>query len=171
MIPIWLQLKLEMEISKLKKDLKEKDNVIEEKEEEMYLLNEKLEQQQVNNLHPPPPPPPPPTPHPQPIMPPLFITSSPSTIMCTYLKEEKEKEMYLLNEKLEQLKVPPIIPQQSIIKDSINYLPPVFLKLNEENNLTAPPSTLQSESAHLLSIIFFFKLWNQSFLKQSLILL
>lgn len=53
MIPIWLQLKLEMEISKLKKDLKEKDNVIEEKEEEMYLLNEKLEQQQVNNLHPP----------------------------------------------------------------------------------------------------------------------
>lgn len=55
MIPIWLQLKLEMEISKLKKDLKEKDNVIEEKEEEMYLLNEKLEQQQVNNLHPPPP--------------------------------------------------------------------------------------------------------------------
>ncbi|XP_052683302.1 A-kinase anchor protein 9-like isoform X12 [Crassostrea angulata] len=39
-------LKLEMEISKLKKDLKEKDNVIEEKEEEMYLLNEKLEQQQ-----------------------------------------------------------------------------------------------------------------------------
>lgn len=91
--------------------------------------------------------------------------------MCTYLKEEKEKEMYLLNEKLEQLKVPPIIPQQSIIKDSINYLPPVFLKLNEENNLTAPPSTLQSESAHLLSIIFFFKLWNQSFLKQSLILL
>lgn len=60
MIPIWLQLKLEMEISKLKKDLKEKDNVIEEKEEEMYLLNEKLEQQQVNNLHPPP------TPHPQP---------------------------------------------------------------------------------------------------------
>lgn len=96
-IPIWLQLKLEMEISKLKKDLKEKDNVIEEKEEEMYLLNEKLE----------------------------------------------------------QLKVPPIIPQQSIIKDSINCLPPVFLKLNEENNLTAPPSTLQSESAHLLSIIFF----------------
>lgn len=166
MIPIWLQLKLEMEISKLKKDLKEKDNVIEEKEEEMYLLNEKLEQQQVNNPHPPPPNPPP-----QPIMPPLFITSSPSTIMCTYLKEEKEKEMYLLNEKLEQLKVPPIIPQQSIIKDSINYLPPVFLKLNEENNLTAPPSTLQSESAHLLSIIFFFKLWNQSFLKQSLILL
>lgn len=79
--------------------------------------------------------------------------------------------MYLLNEKLEQLKVPPIIPQQSIIKDSINYLPPVFLKLNEENNLTAPPSTLQSESAHLVSIIFFFKLWNQSFLKQSLILL
>lgn len=155
MIPIWLQLKLEMEISKLKKDLKEKDNVIEEKEEEMYLLNEKLEQQQVNNPNPPPPPPPPPTPHPQPIMPPLFITSSPSTIMCTYLKEEKEKEMYLLNEKLEQLKVPPIIPQQSIIKDSINYLPPVFLKLNEENNLTAPPSTLQSESAHLLSIIFF----------------
>lgn len=64
MIPIWLQLKLEMEISKLKKDLKEKDNVIEEKEEEMYLLNEKLE----------------------------------------------------------QLKVPPIIPQQSIIKDSINSL-------------------------------------------------
>lgn len=53
MIPIWLQLKLEMEISKLKKDLKEKDNVIEEKEEEMYLLNEKLEQQQVNNPHPP----------------------------------------------------------------------------------------------------------------------
>lgn len=49
MIPIWLQLKLEMEVSKLKKDLKEKDNVIEEKEEEMYLLNEKLEQQQVNN--------------------------------------------------------------------------------------------------------------------------
>lgn len=134
-----------MEISKLKKDLKEKDNVIEEKEEEMYLLNEKLEQQQVNNPNPPP----------QPIMPPLFITSSPSTIMCTYLKEEKEKEMYLLNEKLELLKVPPIIPQQSIIKDSINYLPPVFLKLNEENNLTAPPSILQSESAHLLSIIFF----------------
>lgn len=131
MIPIWLQLKLEMEISKLKKDLKEKDNVIEEKEEEMYLLNEKLEQQQVNNPNPHP------HPHPQPIMPPLFITSSPSTIMCTYLKEEKEKEMYLLNEKLEQLKVPPIIPQQSIIKDSINYLPPVFLKLNEENNLTA----------------------------------
>lgn len=58
MIPIWLQLKLEMEISKLKKDLKEKDNVIEEKEEEMYLLNEKLEQQQVNNPHP--------SPHPQP---------------------------------------------------------------------------------------------------------
>lgn len=55
MIPIWLQLKLEMEISKLKKDLKEKDNVIEEKEEEMYLLNEKLEQQQVNNLNPQPP--------------------------------------------------------------------------------------------------------------------
>lgn len=53
MIPIWLQLKLEMEISKLKKDLKEKDNVIEEKEEEMYLLNEKLEQQQVNNPQPP----------------------------------------------------------------------------------------------------------------------
>lgn len=102
MIPIWLQLKLEMEISKLKKDLKEKDNVIEEKEEEMYLLNEKLEQQQVNNHNPT---------TPQPIMPPLFITSSPSTIMCTYLKEEKEKEMYLLNEKLEQLKVPPIIPQ------------------------------------------------------------
>lgn len=151
MIPIWLQLKLEMEISKLKKDLKEKDNVIEEKEEEMYLLNEKLEQQQVNNPHPSPTPIPPP----QPIMPPLFITSSPYTIMCRYLKEEKEKEMYLLNEKLEQLKVPPIIPQQSIIKDSINYLPPVFLKLNEENNLTAPPSTLQSESAHLLSIIFF----------------
>lgn len=47
MIPIWLQLKLEMEISKLKKDLKEKDNVIEEKEEEMYLLNEKLEQLKV----------------------------------------------------------------------------------------------------------------------------
>lgn len=44
-----------MEISKLKKDLKEKDNVIEEKEEEMYLLNEKLEQQQVNNPNPPPP--------------------------------------------------------------------------------------------------------------------
>lgn len=60
MIPIWLQLKLEMEISKLKKDLKEKDNVIEEKEEEMYLLNEKLEQQQVNNPHPSP------LPHPQP---------------------------------------------------------------------------------------------------------
>lgn len=59
MIPIWLQLKLEMEISKLKKDLKEKDNVIEEKEEEMYLLNEKLEQQQVNNPHPHPNPPPP----------------------------------------------------------------------------------------------------------------
>lgn len=59
MIPIWLQLKLEMEISKLKKDLKEKDNVIEEKEEEMYLLNEKLEQQQVNNPYPPPPTPPP----------------------------------------------------------------------------------------------------------------
>lgn len=58
MIPIWLQLKLEMEISKLKKDLKEKDNVIEEKEEEMYLLNEKLEQQQVNTHHPPTPPPP-----------------------------------------------------------------------------------------------------------------
>lgn len=55
MIPIWLQLKLEMEISKLKKDLKEKDNVIEEKEEEMYLLNEKVEQQQVNNPNPQPP--------------------------------------------------------------------------------------------------------------------
>ncbi|XP_061193837.1 golgin subfamily B member 1-like [Saccostrea echinata] len=40
-------LKLEMEISKLKKDLKEKDNVIEEKAEEMYLLNEKLEQQEA----------------------------------------------------------------------------------------------------------------------------
>lgn len=67
MIPIWLQLKLEMEISKLKKDLKDKDNVIEEKEEEMYLLNEKLEQQQVNNPNPQPPTPtpnpPPPTHH------------------------------------------------------------------------------------------------------------
>ncbi|XP_065929017.1 A-kinase anchor protein 9 isoform X17 [Magallana gigas] len=45
-------LKLEMEISKLKKDLKEKDNVIEEKEEEMYLLNEKLEQQQETQTDP-----------------------------------------------------------------------------------------------------------------------
>ncbi|KAK3108598.1 hypothetical protein FSP39_011672 [Pinctada imbricata] len=35
---------LESQVQKLKKDLKEKDNVIEEKEEEMYLLNEKTEE-------------------------------------------------------------------------------------------------------------------------------
>lgn len=67
--------------------------------------------------------------------------------MCTYLKEEKEKEIYLLNEKLDH--------SPTIHYQGFNQLPPVFLQLNEENNLTAPPSTLQSESAHLLSIIFF----------------
>lgn len=46
--------------------------------------------------------------------------------------------MYLLNEKLEQRKVPtpPIIPQHPIIKDSINYLPPIFFKLNEEKKIS-----------------------------------
>lgn len=32
-------------MAKLRRDLAEKDNVIEEKAEEMYMLNEKLEQQ------------------------------------------------------------------------------------------------------------------------------
>ncbi|XP_060082601.1 A-kinase anchor protein 9-like [Ylistrum balloti] len=38
---------LELEISKLQRELKERDNVIDEKAEEMYLLNEKIEQQEV----------------------------------------------------------------------------------------------------------------------------
>lgn len=87
MIPIWLQLKLEMEISKLKKDLKEKDNVIEEKEEEMYLLNEKLEQQQVNNTTPHPPTPTPPPTHHAPII--HYIVSLHNHV---YISQRGERE-------------------------------------------------------------------------------
>jgi hypothetical protein len=37
--------KLELDIARMRRDLAEKDNIIEEKAEEMYMLNEKLEQQ------------------------------------------------------------------------------------------------------------------------------
>jgi hypothetical protein len=42
--------KLELDIARMRRDLAEKDNIIEEKAEEMYMLNEKLEQQ-VRNVY------------------------------------------------------------------------------------------------------------------------
>lgn len=40
-----IQVKLELDLARMRRDLAEKDNIIEEKAEEMYMLNEKVEQQ------------------------------------------------------------------------------------------------------------------------------
>ena len=77
----------------MKKDLKEKDNVIEEKEEEMYLLNEKLEQQQVAPL---------PT---SPPLPPLLLTTLPIPIPTLHPVSHTSTKKYVLNEELEQQQV------------------------------------------------------------------